>query len=175
MTAQSPAVVKKLGHADKNDDWLIPDAYLYFYETFDDWLGPAGTEDFQRRLEVLYGTMREDLHVVVIDLEANDDAQEIFETLNSLGTPLLPADLVKNSLFHRAAHERENTRQLETRLTSIDHATRAAAEDGWRPARVDEPPHAPPFSAVRSAWRWQVHEEAPHPPASASGDSRRTS
>ncbi|HLG57926.1 MAG TPA: DUF262 domain-containing protein [Vicinamibacterales bacterium] len=112
MTARSPAVVKKLDHADKSDDWLIPDAYLYFYETFDDWLGPAGTEEFQRRLEVLYGTMREDLHVVVIDLEATDDAQEIFETLNSLGTPLLPADLVKNFLFHRAGHERENTRQL---------------------------------------------------------------
>lgn len=112
MTARSPAVVKKLDHADKNDDWLIPDAYLYFYETFDDWLGPAGTDEFQRRLEVLHGTMREDLHMVVIDLEATDDAQEIFETLNSLGTPLLPADLVKNYLFHRAGHEREDTRKL---------------------------------------------------------------
>lgn len=40
--------------------------------------------------------------MVVINLEDKDDAQEIFETLNAMGTPLLPADLVKNFLFHEA-------------------------------------------------------------------------
>lgn len=39
---------------------------------------------------------------MVIDLGKEDDAQLIFETLNARGTPLLPADLVKNHLFHRA-------------------------------------------------------------------------
>lgn len=40
---------------------------------------------------------------MVIDLDDQDDAQLIFETLNFLGQPLLPADLVKNYLFHHAS------------------------------------------------------------------------
>jgi uncharacterized protein with ParB-like and HNH nuclease domain len=112
MKAGAPALVRKMEHASTDDNWLIPNAYLYFCDTFDEWLGPAGTEEFRKRLDALYSTMRDDLHLVIIDLEANDDAQEIFETLNSLGTPLLPADLVKNFLFHRAELENEDTRKL---------------------------------------------------------------
>jgi uncharacterized protein with ParB-like and HNH nuclease domain len=115
MKAGAPAVIRKMEHADADDDWLIPNAYLYFYDTFDEWLGPAGTDVFRARLDTLYTTVRDDLHLVVIDLEADDDAQEIFETLNSLGTPLLPADLVKNFLFHRAERGKEDTRKLYNR------------------------------------------------------------
>jgi uncharacterized protein with ParB-like and HNH nuclease domain len=59
--------------------------------------------------------LREDLNVVVIDLEDNDDAQEIFETLNALGTPLLPADLVKNYLFRLAELQGDDTQKLYDR------------------------------------------------------------
>lgn len=48
----------------------------------------------------------------MIDLDKDDDAQEIFQTLNALGTPLLPADLVKNFLFHRAEGESLDTEKL---------------------------------------------------------------
>ena len=93
-------------------EWLIPNAYLYFSETFDDWLGTAGTETFAKKLEALYYSLKDDVHLVVIDLEREDDAQEIFETLNALGTPLLPADLVKNYLFHLANRQKLDTRKL---------------------------------------------------------------
>ena len=112
MSAGAPALVRKMVRADDEDDCLIPSAYLYFSDTLDEWLGPAGTDLFRQRLDTLYLTMRDDLHLVVIDLDSNDDAQEIFETLNSLGAPLLPADLVKNYLFRRAALEQQDTRQL---------------------------------------------------------------
>jgi hypothetical protein len=112
MKAGASALVRKLERTDDEDDCLIPNAYLYFSDTFDEWLGPAGTDLFRQRLDTLYLTMRDDLHLVVIDLESSDDAQEIFETLNSLGTPLLPADLVKNYLFRRAEIEQEDTRRL---------------------------------------------------------------
>jgi hypothetical protein len=39
----------------------------------------------------------------VIDLDREDDAQVIFETLNARGEPLLPADLLRNFIFLRAA------------------------------------------------------------------------
>ena len=42
---------------------------------------------------------RRSLNLVVIDLGDDDEAQVIFETLNARGTPLLPADLVKNYPF----------------------------------------------------------------------------
>lgn len=48
----------------------------------------------------------------MIDLEDNDDAQEILETLNALGTPLLPADLVKNYLFRLAKLQGDDTQKL---------------------------------------------------------------
>jgi hypothetical protein len=112
MKAGSPSVVRKLDNSPLQDERLIPNAYLFFSDTLDEWLGPAGTEDFRKRLDALYITLRDDLHLVVIDLEAQDDAQEIFETLNALGTPLLPADLVKNYLFRSAEAQNEDTRKL---------------------------------------------------------------
>jgi hypothetical protein len=115
MKAGSPVTVRKMNHASSEDEWLIPNAYLYFSDVIDEWLGPAGTELFRKRLDALYITMRDDLHLVVIDLEAQDDAQEIFETLNALGAPLLPADLVKNYLFHLAERQAEDTRKLYKR------------------------------------------------------------
>ena len=67
-------------------------------------------------LSALYTAIKDFQNLVVIDLEKDDDAQEIFETLNALGTPLLPADLVKNFLFHMAEGQGENVQKLYQRL-----------------------------------------------------------
>jgi len=116
MGAGAPEEVRRLPHSDPEDLWLIPDAYLYFSDRFADWLGPTTSEDFMTRLDAFYETLKSDLHVVVIDLEENDDPQLIFETLNALGTPLLPADLVKNYLFHKAEGEGEDTHKLHAQF-----------------------------------------------------------
>jgi len=112
MTAGSVDAVHQHPHADKEDAWLIPNAYLYFADRFVEWIGPASGEDLQSRLNALYFAIKEDLHLVVIDLEEQDDAQVIFETLNALGTPLLPTDLVKNFLFHLAEYQKQDTQAL---------------------------------------------------------------
>jgi len=52
------------------------------------------------------------LKVVSITLEADDNAQVIFETLNARGTPLLALDLVKNAAFHQAARQERDTDAL---------------------------------------------------------------
>ena len=39
--------------------------------------------------------------MVVIDLAADENAQEIFETLNASGAQLTAADLIKNFVFQR--------------------------------------------------------------------------
>ena len=53
-------------------------------------------------LDLLVDACLDLFRLVVIDLDANDDAQVIFEVLNGRQTPLSSADLVKNLLFLRA-------------------------------------------------------------------------
>jgi hypothetical protein len=49
---------------------------------------------------------------VIIILDSSDDAQIIFETLNSRGTPLLASDLMRNYIFLRAEQNKENVDAL---------------------------------------------------------------
>jgi Protein of unknown function DUF262/Protein of unknown function (DUF1524) len=80
----------------------IPHAYLYFYSVAEEWIEEGGSSGRVNNLTVLLKALLESLQVVVIDLDEADNAQVIFESLNARGTPLLPADLVKNFLFHTA-------------------------------------------------------------------------
>ena len=50
--------------------------------------------------------------IVVIALDQRDDAQEIFASLNGLGKPLTPFDLVRNDIFHRAQRGHEDNERL---------------------------------------------------------------
>src|SRR5207247_7983427 len=59
------------------------------------------------RIEEAFQALKNALQVVAIDLEKEDDAQVIFETLNARGAPLLPADLLRNYIFLRAARRNE--------------------------------------------------------------------
>ncbi len=92
---------------------LVPDCYFYFHRVLSSWLREPETRD--ARVQALWNALRQDLQIVVIDLDDHDDAQVIFETLNALGTPLLPADLVKNHLFHLAENQHDDTQVLYDR------------------------------------------------------------
>jgi len=76
-------------------------------------LGPGDAKDPAERLaeraERLRITLCDLLKVVSITLEADDNAQVIFETLNARGTPLLALDLVKNVVFALAARQGRDT------------------------------------------------------------------
>lgn len=102
MDATSPAeLLHGLGGAKasyplKNHN--IANAYLFFAREVEGWL--AADEAYaEKRVAGLYGALRDQLRLVVIDLDDKDDAQAIFETLNARGAPLLSADLIKNSLL----------------------------------------------------------------------------
>ena len=62
------------------------------------WLTEGSSEP---RAEALTQVLLNGLQLVVIQLEADEDSQEIFETLNARGTPLTAADLIKNFVFQR--------------------------------------------------------------------------
>ena len=63
------------------------------------------TAVIEKRLEALLIALLSRMKLVVIILGEGDDAQVIFETLNSRGEPLLAMDLVRNNIFHRAQKE----------------------------------------------------------------------
>jgi hypothetical protein len=73
-------------------------AFDFFAVAIGNWLDEGPVESKAR---VLVSTVLQHLELVVIDLQADEDAQEIFETLNARGTPLSAADLIKNLVFQR--------------------------------------------------------------------------
>ncbi|BDZ43355.1 hypothetical protein GCM10025865_26540 [Paraoerskovia sediminicola] len=58
------------------------------------------------------GVLKQGLQLVVIDLRATENSQEIFETLNARGTPLTAADLIKNFVFQRLDAEGADTQKV---------------------------------------------------------------
>lgn len=78
----------------------ISQAHKFFAHQVKEWLtiDPVETE---AKASALVDTVTTRLQMVVIDLKSDEDAQEIFETLNARGTPLTAADLIKNLVFQR--------------------------------------------------------------------------
>ena len=78
----------------------IPRAYLYFRGQLEDLVSACGSEqEVEDALDGLSEVALEHLELVVIDLDVEDNAQVIFETLNARGTALRASDLIKNALF----------------------------------------------------------------------------
>lgn len=95
------------------------EAYFFFFEELDEFFvgtsndSPLSPEvPLEQRLEECFNALKNALKVVVIDLDQDDDAQVIFETLNARGEPLLPFDLVRNYIFLRAARRGESQEVL---------------------------------------------------------------
>lgn len=88
----------------------IADGYLYFHDAISAWLSDEASAS--SRTDALLQAIRDYVRLVVIDLDKDDDAQLIFETLNARGTPLLPSDLVKNFLFYRAQQKNATVASL---------------------------------------------------------------
>ena len=84
-------------------------AHRFFADVAAEWIADDGEEQIGTRAEVLERTVRELLQVVVIDLTTEENAQEIFETLNSRGAQLSAADLIKNFVFQRLQEEGADT------------------------------------------------------------------
>jgi len=109
------------------------DAYLYFYDELAEFfIGNSATPAFKadqplaERLDACFQALKNSLQVVIIDLQPTDDPQVIFETLNARGEPLLPADLLRNYIFLRAARFGENQEEL------YDEYWRSFDEPFWR-------------------------------------------
>jgi hypothetical protein len=96
MAADPPLAYDAIGHGGSR----IVQAHEYFAERAREWLA-ADQENIHARAGAIERTVRELMQLVVIDLTADENAQEIFETLNARGAQLTAADLIKNFIFQR--------------------------------------------------------------------------
>lgn len=85
-------------------------AYEYFSNQIFNYVNLEGEDAslLQNRFYCLMLAIKESLQLVVIELEAEDDPQIIFETLNARGQPLLPSDLIRNFIFMKVGSEISN-------------------------------------------------------------------
>lgn len=108
-------------------DAAIVRAHAFFGRQITRWALIDGDREVSHaRLNALARTLREQLKIVVIDLEPGDNAQVIFETLNHRGVPLLAADLIKNLVFQVAEAKGHDVRVL------YDRYWRSLDGDHWR-------------------------------------------
>ena len=94
--------------------WFFRDAAEAFVTE-----GAADATEQERRLLALSTALFEDFRLIVITLSKEDDAQVIFQTLNSGGEPLAAMDLVRNDVFHRASRRNENVEKLMEERWSV--------------------------------------------------------
>src|SRR5258707_1870086 len=97
MGAEPPVDYNAVGHRGER----LVEAHRFFSEQAREWLSVNGPEAAQKRGAAIETVVRELLQMVVIDLGADENAQEIFETLNARGAQLTAADLIKNFIFQR--------------------------------------------------------------------------
>lgn len=96
MAADPPLAYEALQHRASR----MVQAHEYFAKRASEWL-VADEENIPARAGAIERTVRELMQMVVIDLTADENAQEIFETLNARGAQLTAADLIKNFIFQR--------------------------------------------------------------------------
>ncbi|MCD1287795.1 MULTISPECIES: DUF262 domain-containing protein [unclassified Brevibacterium] len=107
MTAEPPVDYSAL----QNQDSQIVAAHRYFTTVIERWLGEPESRGFQDRAEELTSVLLDGLQFVSIELDAAENSQEIFETLNARGTPLTAADLIRNFVFQRLDQEGADTKR----------------------------------------------------------------
>jgi hypothetical protein len=95
MGADLPVRYAALGHSGSR----MVKAHEYFADRAREWL--QIDENTQSRATAIERAVRDQMQMVVIDLTADENAQEIFETLNARGAQLTAADLIKNFIFQR--------------------------------------------------------------------------
>lgn len=85
------------------------EAYSFFRGAILDWLRHPSLGG---RALAFAAALKDHLRLIVLDLDKSDEPQAIFETLNAHGTPLLPADLIKNWLLWQAGKQQLDPAEL---------------------------------------------------------------
>ncbi len=102
-------------------------AFWYLYEEMKGFIQERTEEGepVEQVIDALLDSFLYGFRIVVIELDQDDNAQEIFASLNGLGEPLSPFDLIRNDIFLRAEKAGENADKL------FDEQWKSFEEDFW--------------------------------------------
>ena len=113
-----PGIYSKYFHKNGNLKWgsaaRLLTSYWYLIKQIIAFVNDDDNGEMEpsRRLSAILGGFLSGFRVVVIQLDDKDDAQEIFASLNGLGKPLTPIDLIRNDIFYRAKQANEDDEAL---------------------------------------------------------------
>jgi len=120
----------------------LVEAYIYFYESIQDFVTPKkenGLDDERdltqasKLLKAVYDAFLKLMEVVTIDLDEKDNPQVIFESLNYLGEPLLPSDLIRNFVFLEANRKGASVEELYERYWyDFDRPEKTGQSGFWK-------------------------------------------
>lgn len=148
MAAPPPVDHDATGHKGSR----MVEAHRFFSVQARKWISETPSDPVTRA-NAIETAVRELLQMVVIDLGPDENAQEIFETLNARGAQLTAADLIKNFVFQRLqeaqadveAAYRESWAEFETgfweeeiSIGRLRHARSAVFLNHWLVARTGE-------------------------------------
>lgn len=105
----------KNGNLNKSVAPKLLRAFFYLHEHFIEFAQERQENEEETTTQVFEALLRAFLtafQIVVIQLNENDDAQEIFASLNGKAEPLAPFDLIRNDVFHRARKQDEDGEAL---------------------------------------------------------------
>lgn len=137
MTAGSPQSLRDKLVDQKSGSGLpqLANAYIYFHDEIfrfldsdEESLPAVRDADRSQRVYAIIHALRTAVSMVVIQLEEADDPQIIFETLNARGQPLMPSDLIRNTIFLEASRNKLDAEGLYTRYWK-HFDTRPSVED----------------------------------------------
>lgn len=97
-----------------NDQWEVRDQFEkskivfateFFYNQFADFIKTNCDGNKSDSINALRDAILDGFEFVLIELTDYDKAQKVFETMNTTGKPLTTFDIIRNSVFERAAEE----------------------------------------------------------------------
>ena len=143
LRSLQPKFFYKNGALIKGQSPKLLRAYIYLLEAIAAFCAERIKEQgetMEAVLDAVLGGFLSGFQIVVIQLDPNDDAQEIFASLNGLGKPLSPFDLIRNDVFHRARKTGENDQKLfdeRWRLFEEPFWTEQVRQGRFKRARAD--------------------------------------
>ena len=170
-----PEYFYKNGNLKKGQAPNLLRAYLYLFDAIDAFIQER-LDDFGNSVEdtlnAIIDGFLSGFRIVLIQLDQNDDAQEIFASLNGMGKPLSPFDLIRNDVFHRAQKTGEDNQKLFderwklfeqpfwTKLVRQGRFNRARADHLIAHAVVAETAQEANVGKIASEYQRYAHERA---------------
>jgi uncharacterized protein with ParB-like and HNH nuclease domain len=121
----------------------LVEAYFYYYGVIGKFLSGDEDEDIpldrkntpellRERANILFEAVMRYIQLVEIQLDAEDDPQVIFETLNYRGVPLEPSDLIRNFIFLYASRNDEDVNALYNQYWKDYDEAASASGKFWK-------------------------------------------